>query len=386
MFTHRRATRALALVSALAALAAPSGALAQAARDVATSASQAKIDDTRADVAPAGAPERYASSVSAKTGDAKADVNTPVVPVSTIADTKADVPGASRAPSYEAPSRIEIVRPERIVVGYVDQALPIALAGAIALALGGLGVALAAAGHMPRSVPPRGHRHHGRSGWSPRRSSRPSATRPARRRLRSGWDQEPADSRATAAGVTYRGHRSCSRRSDSRPAGSSRTSTRTEGALPIRWLMTIAASGALAAFATAAASAQALTPAQPGHPRCTCVVVLPGDNGHRASPGGRERVPARRHTFLDPQRVPRRHTLRPGDTPRAPAKKYLKTYSAWRAILQANRIAGLHDDSDPFAWGKRHHRRIIVIPLQRTPRLDGRPIGDPLRPGTGGRH
>jgi hypothetical protein len=58
-------------------------------------------------------------------------------------DTPADFPGASRAPQFEAPRTIQVVRPERTVVRDVDGTLPIALSGAaLLLAVGGVGIAL----------------------------------------------------------------------------------------------------------------------------------------------------------------------------------------------------------------------------------------------------
>lgn len=91
-----------------------------------------------------------------KVGDTKSDIAPAVASAPRVGDTPMDHPGASRAPQYEAPRTISIVRPERTIVQDVDQALPIALAGtALALALAGLGVALATAGRM--SLPRRGH-------------------------------------------------------------------------------------------------------------------------------------------------------------------------------------------------------------------------------------
>jgi hypothetical protein len=48
-------------------------------------------------------------------------------------DNPADHPGMSRAPQYDGPTTIEVVRPERTIVRDVDEALPIALAGAALL-------------------------------------------------------------------------------------------------------------------------------------------------------------------------------------------------------------------------------------------------------------
>jgi hypothetical protein len=48
-------------------------------------------------------------------------------------DNPADHAGMSRAPQYDGPSTIEVVRPERTIVREVDAALPIALSGAALL-------------------------------------------------------------------------------------------------------------------------------------------------------------------------------------------------------------------------------------------------------------
>jgi hypothetical protein len=62
---------------------------------------------------------------------------------SNVGDTPATFPGASRAPEYEAPATLQVVRPERTIVRDVDQELPIILAGvALAVALGGAGYVL----------------------------------------------------------------------------------------------------------------------------------------------------------------------------------------------------------------------------------------------------
>jgi hypothetical protein len=126
----RRRLRGLALGLAAMALLAPAGASAQPARDVGTSPPQAKVGDTPADFA-LGArwtalADHYASLDAAKAGD-----------------TPADYPGASRAPQYDPPTTIEVVRPERTVIRDTDDALPIVLAGlAVLIALGGTGSVL----------------------------------------------------------------------------------------------------------------------------------------------------------------------------------------------------------------------------------------------------
>jgi hypothetical protein len=65
----------------------------------------------------------------------------PPLPAPTVRDTKLDSPGASRAPQYDEPRTIQILRPERTIVRDTDPVLPIALAGAallVALSLAGI--------------------------------------------------------------------------------------------------------------------------------------------------------------------------------------------------------------------------------------------------------
>ncbi len=87
----------------------------------------------------------HASAVPAKIGDTPSDfpgVGQPN-PAVAIGDTPADFPGASRAPEYNGPSTVAIVRPERTTVRDVDHALPIVLAGlALLIAVGGTGYVL----------------------------------------------------------------------------------------------------------------------------------------------------------------------------------------------------------------------------------------------------
>jgi hypothetical protein len=65
-------------------------------------------------------------------------------------DNPADHPGMSRAPKYEPPTTVEVVRPERTIVRDVDATLPIALAAtALLLVLAMLVVALMRASSMP---------------------------------------------------------------------------------------------------------------------------------------------------------------------------------------------------------------------------------------------
>jgi hypothetical protein len=79
----------------------------------------------------------------AKVGDTPAEFGQPVAPAPKVGDTKSDSPGASRAPHYDAPRTIEVVRPERTIVRDTDEVLPIALSGAALLvALGLAGTAL----------------------------------------------------------------------------------------------------------------------------------------------------------------------------------------------------------------------------------------------------
>ena len=79
----------------------------------------------------------------AKVGDTPAEFGQPVAPAPKVGDTKSDSPGASRAPQYDAPRTIQVVRPERTIVRDTDPVLPIALSGAALLvALGLAGTAL----------------------------------------------------------------------------------------------------------------------------------------------------------------------------------------------------------------------------------------------------
>lgn len=126
---HHRHVRRAALALACCALIAPSAAAGE------------KIGDTPADF-----PGSFAYTP--KIGDTPADFPrslAAVVPApgSRAGDTPADFPGASRAPQFEAPRTIQVVRPERTVVRAVDETLPIVLSGAaLLLAMGGVGIAL----------------------------------------------------------------------------------------------------------------------------------------------------------------------------------------------------------------------------------------------------
>lgn len=76
-------------------------------------------------------------------GDTPSEFGQTVATASKPGDTKFDSPGASRAPQYDAPRTIELVRPERTIVRDTDPLLPIALSGAALLvALGLAGTAL----------------------------------------------------------------------------------------------------------------------------------------------------------------------------------------------------------------------------------------------------
>jgi hypothetical protein len=121
---HRRHIRRVALALGCCALIAPSSAFAQ------------KIGDTPADFAKPVTP-------APKIGDTPADFAAPVALAPARGDTPADYPGASRAPQYQPPATIQVVRPERTVVRDVDEVLPLVLSGtALLLALFGVGIAI----------------------------------------------------------------------------------------------------------------------------------------------------------------------------------------------------------------------------------------------------
>jgi hypothetical protein len=129
--THRRRIAA-AVLAALIVAVVPAAALA--APDSTQPA--AKVGDTPAEFGQPVAP-------APKVGDTPAEFGQPVAPAPTVGDTKSDSPGASRAPQYDAPRTIEVVRPERTIVQDTDEVLPIALSGAALLvALGLAGTAL----------------------------------------------------------------------------------------------------------------------------------------------------------------------------------------------------------------------------------------------------
>ena len=83
------------------------------------------------------------TKLAAKVGDTPAEFGQPIAPAPKVGDTKFDSPGASRAPQYDVPRTIQVVRPERTIVRDADPVLPIVLSGAALLvALGLAGTAL----------------------------------------------------------------------------------------------------------------------------------------------------------------------------------------------------------------------------------------------------
>lgn len=82
----------------------------------------------------------------AKVGDTPAEFGqslAPVLPAAKVGDTPKDFPGASRAPEYNPPTTIAVVRPERTIVRDTDPVLPIILGGlALLVALGTAGAAV----------------------------------------------------------------------------------------------------------------------------------------------------------------------------------------------------------------------------------------------------
>ena len=95
----------------------------------------------------------YPQPSSVKIGDTPADFARPVAPAPKIGDTPADHPGASRARDYQAPTTIQVVRPERTIVRDADQTLPMILAGlALLIALASAGYAIARARALRRRV------------------------------------------------------------------------------------------------------------------------------------------------------------------------------------------------------------------------------------------
>jgi hypothetical protein len=125
MRTHSRRRYVTAVLAALSvSLAGPAAALAMPSDTVSPSApSGAKIGDTPAEF-----------------GRTRAVV---VPAVAKSGDTPRDFPGASRAPEYNPPTTIAVVRPERTIVRDTDPVLPIILGGlALLVALGTAGAAV----------------------------------------------------------------------------------------------------------------------------------------------------------------------------------------------------------------------------------------------------
>jgi hypothetical protein len=76
-------------------------------------------------------------------GDTPAEFGHVTALAPTVGDTKFDSPGARRAPRYEAPRTLQVLRPERTIVRNADPVLPIVLSGAaLEVALGLAGSAL----------------------------------------------------------------------------------------------------------------------------------------------------------------------------------------------------------------------------------------------------
>jgi hypothetical protein len=102
-------------------------------------------------LAPATATARPADPATAKwqTYEAQISQLSPVqlaaafgtaVSTAKVGDTPADFPGARRAPKYNGPASISVVRPERTIVRDVDEVLPIVLSStALLIALLGTG-------------------------------------------------------------------------------------------------------------------------------------------------------------------------------------------------------------------------------------------------------
>jgi hypothetical protein len=83
------------------------------------------------------------SDFAGKLGDTPADFGRSSAPAARVGDTPSDFPGASRAPQYDAPRTLTVVRPERTVVRDADTLLPTLLASlALLVALGIAGTAL----------------------------------------------------------------------------------------------------------------------------------------------------------------------------------------------------------------------------------------------------
>ena len=94
-------------------------------------------------VIPVASAQAVPADFAPKQGDTPSEFGRSVTVAPSTGDTKFDSPGASRAPQYDAPQTIQVVRPERTIVRDTDQVLPIALSGAALLvAIGLAGTAL----------------------------------------------------------------------------------------------------------------------------------------------------------------------------------------------------------------------------------------------------
>jgi hypothetical protein len=91
----------------------------------------------------------------ARIGDTPADFAQPAV-LASRGDTPADYPAASRPPQFEAPARIQLVRPERTIVRDGNQALSVVLSSAALLVAAG-GFAFLLVGSIRRKRLGAGH-------------------------------------------------------------------------------------------------------------------------------------------------------------------------------------------------------------------------------------
>ena len=134
MRTRRRTHHRRVVAAVLAALVVPV---------VGGPASALAVPADRQDSRPVAQTSAVTTQTAARIGDTPAEFGQPVAAAPMAGDTKSDAPGASRAPLYDAPRTIQVVRPQRTIVRDSDQVLPIALSGAALLvALGLAGTAL----------------------------------------------------------------------------------------------------------------------------------------------------------------------------------------------------------------------------------------------------